>query len=237
MARLGMVVDLSHCSDLTTLAAIRLSPKPVAVTHAGCRALFPQPAQQDRRGDPRAGRQRRLFRSLDDDPMADRRAAGLGRDGDRPYRACDPDRRLGPGSASAATSRWPASRSPNRRRSPPSPPTRRATAACPAPSRSTATSPPPTSTAPTGWRGRPRTRPAPPRPQGGGDRRHPGRQFRPDVRERGRVASRRRQKTRATMMMMTMSVPRPMVTLRFIWISPLDAASPTKGPRSRFPGP
>lgn len=41
MARLGMVVDLSHCSDSTTLAAIRLSPKPAAVTHAGCRALYP----------------------------------------------------------------------------------------------------------------------------------------------------------------------------------------------------
>ncbi|HEX8620342.1 MAG TPA: membrane dipeptidase [Allosphingosinicella sp.] len=41
MARLGMVVDLSHCSDMTTLAAIRLSPRPVAVTHAGCRALHP----------------------------------------------------------------------------------------------------------------------------------------------------------------------------------------------------
>ncbi|HEX8222256.1 MAG TPA: membrane dipeptidase [Allosphingosinicella sp.] len=41
MARLGMVVDLSHCSDSTTLAAVRLSPGPVAVTHAGCRALYP----------------------------------------------------------------------------------------------------------------------------------------------------------------------------------------------------
>lgn len=41
MSALGMVVDLSHCSDKTTLEAIRLSTKPCAVTHAGCRALYP----------------------------------------------------------------------------------------------------------------------------------------------------------------------------------------------------
>lgn len=41
MNALGMLVDLSHCSDQTTLQAIRLSTKPCAVTHAGCRALFP----------------------------------------------------------------------------------------------------------------------------------------------------------------------------------------------------
>jgi len=40
---LGMVIDTSHCSDRTTLEAIRLSAKPVAVTHAGCRALYPTP--------------------------------------------------------------------------------------------------------------------------------------------------------------------------------------------------
>ena len=40
MAETGMIVDLSHCSDRTTGEAIALSPKPVAVTHAGCRALF-----------------------------------------------------------------------------------------------------------------------------------------------------------------------------------------------------
>jgi membrane dipeptidase len=43
MNALGMVIDTSHCSDRTTLEAIRLSSKPVAVTHAGCRALFPTP--------------------------------------------------------------------------------------------------------------------------------------------------------------------------------------------------
>jgi len=41
MNALGMLVDLSHCSDKTTLEAIRLSTKPCAVTHAGCRALYP----------------------------------------------------------------------------------------------------------------------------------------------------------------------------------------------------
>jgi len=41
MSSLGMLVDLSHCSDKTTLEAIRLSTKPCAVTHAGCRALYP----------------------------------------------------------------------------------------------------------------------------------------------------------------------------------------------------
>jgi len=40
---LGMVIDTSHCGDRTTLEAIRLSTKPVAVTHAGCRALYPTP--------------------------------------------------------------------------------------------------------------------------------------------------------------------------------------------------
>lgn len=41
MNALGMLVDLSHCGDRTTLEAARLSTKPVAVTHAGCRALHP----------------------------------------------------------------------------------------------------------------------------------------------------------------------------------------------------
>lgn len=41
MNSLGMLVDLSHCGDQTTLEAIRLSKKPCAVTHAGCRTLFP----------------------------------------------------------------------------------------------------------------------------------------------------------------------------------------------------
>ncbi|MFL6291772.1 MAG: dipeptidase [Thermoanaerobaculia bacterium] len=41
MNGLGMLIDLSHCGDRTTLEAIRLSKRPAAVTHAGCRALFP----------------------------------------------------------------------------------------------------------------------------------------------------------------------------------------------------
>jgi membrane dipeptidase len=41
MNAVGMLVDLSHCSDQTTLQAIRLSAKPCAVTHAGCRSLYP----------------------------------------------------------------------------------------------------------------------------------------------------------------------------------------------------
>jgi len=38
---LGMTVDISHCADRTTLEAIEASSKPVAVTHANCRALNP----------------------------------------------------------------------------------------------------------------------------------------------------------------------------------------------------
>jgi membrane dipeptidase len=40
MNALGMLIDLSHCGDRTTLEAIRLSRRPCAVTHAGCRALL-----------------------------------------------------------------------------------------------------------------------------------------------------------------------------------------------------
>jgi membrane dipeptidase len=40
MTRLGILVDLSHCGELTTLDAIKNSTRPMAVTHAGCRALF-----------------------------------------------------------------------------------------------------------------------------------------------------------------------------------------------------
>jgi len=39
MNRLGMVVDISHCSDRTSLDAIAVSRKPVLVTHSNCRAL------------------------------------------------------------------------------------------------------------------------------------------------------------------------------------------------------
>lgn len=41
MNRIGMAVDISHCSDRTTLDAIAASRKPVLVTHSNCRALVP----------------------------------------------------------------------------------------------------------------------------------------------------------------------------------------------------
>jgi membrane dipeptidase len=41
MNELGMLIDLSHCGDNTTIEAIQLSKKPCAITHAGCRALYP----------------------------------------------------------------------------------------------------------------------------------------------------------------------------------------------------
>jgi membrane dipeptidase len=41
MNAVGMAVDVSHCSDRTTLDAIEASRKPVLITHANCRALVP----------------------------------------------------------------------------------------------------------------------------------------------------------------------------------------------------
>ena len=41
MNRVGMLVDLSHVGDRSTLDAIRWSEKPVAVTHANADSLFP----------------------------------------------------------------------------------------------------------------------------------------------------------------------------------------------------
>ena len=41
MNRLGMLIDTSHCSQKTTLDAIRCSRYPVAVTHSGCYSLYP----------------------------------------------------------------------------------------------------------------------------------------------------------------------------------------------------
>jgi len=41
MNTLGMAVDISHCSDRTTLDAIQTSRKPVLVTHSNCRSLVP----------------------------------------------------------------------------------------------------------------------------------------------------------------------------------------------------
>jgi membrane dipeptidase len=43
MNRLGMAVDVSHCSERTTLDAISVSRQPVLVTHSNCRALSPNP--------------------------------------------------------------------------------------------------------------------------------------------------------------------------------------------------
>lgn len=37
----GLLIDLSHCSPLTTIEAARASRKPVAITHAGVRTLAP----------------------------------------------------------------------------------------------------------------------------------------------------------------------------------------------------
>jgi membrane dipeptidase len=41
MNEIGMAVDLSHCSDRTTLDAIEASAKPVLITHSNCRSLAP----------------------------------------------------------------------------------------------------------------------------------------------------------------------------------------------------
>ncbi|MFM7067494.1 MAG: dipeptidase [Gammaproteobacteria bacterium] len=43
MNEVGMLVDVSHCGDLTTLDAFELSRKPVAITHSNCRALVNHP--------------------------------------------------------------------------------------------------------------------------------------------------------------------------------------------------
>jgi membrane dipeptidase len=45
MNTIGMAVDVSHCSDRTTLDAIEASRKPVLITHANCRALVPNSAR------------------------------------------------------------------------------------------------------------------------------------------------------------------------------------------------
>jgi membrane dipeptidase len=43
MNRLGIVIDLSHCGDRTTLESIEASSDPVLITHANARALHPSP--------------------------------------------------------------------------------------------------------------------------------------------------------------------------------------------------
>jgi membrane dipeptidase len=41
MNTVGMAVDVSHCSDRTTLDAVEVSRRPVLITHSNCRALVP----------------------------------------------------------------------------------------------------------------------------------------------------------------------------------------------------
>jgi membrane dipeptidase len=41
MNEVGMVVDVSHCGDQTTLDAFEMSSEPVLITHSNCRALAP----------------------------------------------------------------------------------------------------------------------------------------------------------------------------------------------------
>jgi membrane dipeptidase len=43
MNKTGMLVDTSHSGERTTLDAIALSAKPIAVTHSNCKALNPHP--------------------------------------------------------------------------------------------------------------------------------------------------------------------------------------------------
>lgn len=43
MNKVGMLIDVSHSGDRTTLDAIALSPKPIAITHSNCRALVDHP--------------------------------------------------------------------------------------------------------------------------------------------------------------------------------------------------
>jgi membrane dipeptidase len=41
MNKVGMVVDVSHCGDRTTLDAFEISKRPVLITHTNCRTLAP----------------------------------------------------------------------------------------------------------------------------------------------------------------------------------------------------
>lgn len=43
MNAVGMLVDVSHSGDRTTLDAIEISKKPISITHSNCRALIDQP--------------------------------------------------------------------------------------------------------------------------------------------------------------------------------------------------
>ena len=41
MNRVGMLVDVSHCAERTTMDAIEAAPKAIAITHSNCRAINP----------------------------------------------------------------------------------------------------------------------------------------------------------------------------------------------------
>lgn len=43
MNRVGMVIDVSHCGERTSIEAIRASRHPVLITHSNCRELNPHP--------------------------------------------------------------------------------------------------------------------------------------------------------------------------------------------------
>ena len=43
MNEAGMLIDVSHSGDRTTLDAIDISPRPIAITHSNCRALVDHP--------------------------------------------------------------------------------------------------------------------------------------------------------------------------------------------------
>lgn len=43
MNTLGMMIDISHCGDQTSLDVIETSSHPVFITHAGARALWNTP--------------------------------------------------------------------------------------------------------------------------------------------------------------------------------------------------
>src|SRR3546814_16722363 len=43
MNDVGMLIDVAHCGDRTTLDANELSPRPIAITHSNCRALVDHP--------------------------------------------------------------------------------------------------------------------------------------------------------------------------------------------------
>lgn len=43
MNEVGMLVDVSHCGDRTTIDAIEASPRAIAITHSNCRALNNHP--------------------------------------------------------------------------------------------------------------------------------------------------------------------------------------------------